>query len=248
MSVQTRLVMIDLILWTSGLSFLINGAILERPWFAVTGVVLCCIFIVAQAFELLWPKADPSPLASAPATPPLIGGVNTLTMVQGTPPWAPPLNQAEYAALLAEDTKARVGHFQRVSAEIMMCKRCLQSPCVQLAITHPIWDGPFDDAGSGHVDKRERWWCVSCDGPIPSDTGRPIRLPYLDNLPIQLLPALYDRPAFHTLPVEVKLFEPPPPAPHVPPGPLVFGSPRIGDQDPVPLSKRRRRAGRPRGQ
>ncbi len=120
------------------------------------------------------------------------------------------------------------------------CCAC-HSRAVLLSISHPIWDGPFHGAGSGRCDVREILVCPHCDrvdraleqtlGLWPplvhllvptmteilthgTATGRPIRLPWLNTLPIRLREELYERPAFHNLMLRVERAGPPsPPAP-----------------------------------
>ncbi len=123
------------------------------------------------------------------------------------------LDQTEYAELLQADAaherlfRARDGGSNR-----SQCGRC-RRPAFETVVRHPIWDGPFDEAGSGKVDKRVFFWCLACDGPPPVQEGPAIRLPFLDHLPIRLLPELFERPVFRTLPMPVELYVPPPPAP-----------------------------------
>jgi hypothetical protein len=151
-----------------------------------------------------------------------------------------PLGQDEYAELLEAD-RARVPHFSGSSMGAFgwIHKPCSR-PGVLVEIAHPIWDGPFHGAGSGRVDVRQVLLCPTCDAvdaakrqslglyPVPSELapaavakalqlgraqGRPIRLPWLDRLPVKLRRELYERPAFHNLMVKVELAGPPPPPP-----------------------------------
>jgi hypothetical protein len=120
------------------------------------------------------------------------------------------LDQDEYAALLRADM-LHGRRFQMIPGPRgLCCVRCNRTP-KPCRIAHPIWDGPFDDAGSGAADIRRMYWCLACDGPLPPTAGAPVRLPYLDNLPIKLLPELYERPAFRNLSVPIALYVPPPP-------------------------------------
>ncbi len=122
------------------------------------------------------------------------------------------LDQTEYAELLQADAAHERLFHARNGVDRLRCGRC-HRPSFDTAVHHPIWDGPFDEAGSGKVDVRLFSWCAACDGPPPAQEGPAIRLPYLDNLPIRLLPELFNRPVFRALPMPVELYVPPPPAP-----------------------------------
>lgn len=124
----------------------------------------------------------------------------------------PPLTQDDYAALLrGDETRCRSFTPTRDMCGFycLRCSRGVKSTWIR----HPIWDGPFDGAGSGAVDARLIQWCLRCDGPPPSEAGRPVRLPYLDTEPIALVPELFGRAAFHMLGQRVI------PAPALPPRP-----------------------------
>jgi hypothetical protein len=131
----------------------------------------------------------------------------------------PPLTQDDYAALLRTD-EAHEGHFP--SRPHRVCLRCSRVAAI-LIVRHPIWDGPFDGAGSGVVDERVLSWCLRCDGRPPNQAGRPVRLPYLDTEPIALLPELFGRDAFHRLTQRVI------PAPVLPPRPTHAFEKSAGD-------------------
>lgn len=123
-----------------------------------------------------------------------------------------PIDQEGYAAILqADDARCQLFRIMP-DGRGAVCLRCSRTARL-VDVRHPIWDGPFDEAGSGVVDRRLLWWCKGCDGLAPPVAGAPVRLPYLDHLPIRLLRELYDRTAFHELPGAVELYEPPPPAP-----------------------------------
>ncbi len=122
------------------------------------------------------------------------------------------LDQTEYAALLQADVARERLFRARNGVDSSQCGRC-HRPVFQTKVRHPIWDGPFDEAGSGKVDVRLFSWCAACDGPPPAQDGPAIRLPYLDHLPIRLLPELFARPVFHALSMPVELYVPPSPAP-----------------------------------
>lgn len=125
------------------------------------------------------------------------------------------LDQEQYAALLRAEADRRK-QFETIGfTKGYACKRCRRGARV-VKIDHPIWDGPFEGGGSGSVDTRILFWCLACDGPPPPQAGPAVRLPFLDNLPIRLLPALYERPAFRSLPDPVELYIPPPPQPLAP--------------------------------
>lgn len=146
-----------------------------------------------------------------------------------------PLGQDDYAELLMADrlTWTRVAR----SGDAVHCNTC-HARAVVLSIAHPIWDGPFHGGGSGRCDVREIPVCPRCDRidrrlerelglwPVPvhllipaltqalatgQATGRPIRLPWLNTLPVRLREELYERPAFHNLMVRVERAGPPPP-------------------------------------
>ncbi len=135
-----------------------------------------------------------------------------------------PLFQEDYAKILRDDRARFDGEFEwRVGT--FRCRRCHRRADL-VSVHHPIWDGPFDGAGSGAVDVRDVPWCLGCDGlgvkflasvgvsePLPVGgrdwPGRPVRLPFLDIVPVRLLPELYDRPAFHLLMIGVERYVPP---------------------------------------
>ncbi len=170
---------------------------------------------------------------------PTAGGWGVLTTSEGLDAAdVEPLGQDDYAELLVVDRIAAT-RFQPAGA-YWTCKTCDQCAVV-LSVAHPIWDGPFHGAGSGRCDVRDVFVCPHCDQVsrrlekqlglwpalvhllIPTmteilthgtATGRPIRLPWLNTLPIRLREELYDRPAFHNLMVRVERASPPlPPAP-----------------------------------
>lgn len=171
----------------------------------------------------LWelPIADPVPAAEP------VPESRTGTLIE-------PLTQDEYVALLEGD-RGRQRAFTLGGPERTWCycRQCHRRAVV-LEIVHPIWDGPFDGVGSGIVDTRMVAVCFQCApqpvlaplGAVPGSTletsqayravvsGRPIRLPWLDRLPIRLHPELFDRPAFHGLSIRVERWRPPetPPA------------------------------------
>lgn|SRR5574341_18907 len=161
------------------------------------------------------PTADPAPAAEP------VPESRTVTLID-------PVTQDEYVALLVADRTRQRG-FVWQPERSPYCRHCHQRAGV-LEIVHPIWDGPFDDAGSGIVDTRLVPLCpceqsesrrlddlglVLSELPLDARTtgwspvaGRPIRLPWLDRLPVRLHPELFDRPAFHRLSVRVERWRP----------------------------------------
>ncbi|MGH7730118.1 MAG: hypothetical protein ACRENJ_02605 [Candidatus Eiseniibacteriota bacterium] len=136
------------------------------------------------------------------------------------------LDQDDYAEVLTADRARILRDFEwSRAAGTWHCRRCRRKAAL-IGIAHPIWDGPFDGAGSGVVDTRDVPWCPRCDeladlGGLAivltsvhggAAAGLPIRLPWLGQLPIRLRPELFERAAFHWLPVQVERFRPPPPA------------------------------------
>ncbi len=157
------------------------------------------------------------------------------------------LTQEDYAKILEHDRELLAQFEWTESAEPVdlaplgsgamstppPCKRCHRRAAF-FSIAHPIWDGPFDGAGSGVVDVRRVPWCFFCADPLDGNRlgvepiasrvhqlvepgvdktfhlpGLPIRLPWLDTLPVRLVPALFERPAFHRLMVAVERWRPP---------------------------------------
>jgi hypothetical protein len=82
-----------------------------------------------------------------------------------------------------------------------VCPRCDGVPLSVTEIRALIFCG---DTQRG-VDEAAYAWCMRCETK-PPDVAT-IELPWLDGLPITLLPRLYDRPAFHRLGVEVRRYE-----------------------------------------
>lgn len=139
-----------------------------------------------------------------------------------------PLDQDDYAEILARDgTRIVRDYTWDRAASTWFCGRCARRATL-VGIHHPIWDGPFEGAGSGVVDRRDVPWCPPCDR-VPDlgglafgaavnhlsaqegiASGRPVRLPWLDQLPVRLRAELFERAAFHRLPVQVERFRPPP--------------------------------------
>jgi hypothetical protein len=128
------------------------------------------------------------------------------------PQSGPPLTQADYDELLAADEVWLEQWWARVD-DGYRCRRCRGVTERYLTWRHPIWDGPFEEAGAGRCDNRTVPYCERCRGPraVWVEPGRPIRLPWLDGLPVRLLPRLYARPVFHELGVPIVRFEPPTP-------------------------------------
>lgn len=141
-----------------------------------------------------------------------------------------PFGQDDYAEVLARDGARIVRDFTwDRAAGTWFCGHCARRATL-VGIHHPIWDGPFEGGGSGVVDRRDVPWCPGCEclaelgglahgedehrawpAPLPRDlSGRPVRLPWLDQLPVRLRAELFERAAFHRLPVQVERFRPPP--------------------------------------
>lgn len=164
-----------------------------------------------------------------------------------------PLTQGDYAGILQRDRERHHQDFELqlssggpspgLSDREWFCRRCHRR-ALEITIHHPIWDGPFEGAGSGVVDPRLVFYCIFCDPPAMPEGidmartmssriasaeadgrpvgvkaivdsgwgyGRPIRLPWLDDLPIQLAPELFEREAYHRLPVKMTRYRPPEP-------------------------------------
>jgi hypothetical protein len=130
-----------------------------------------------------------------------------------------PLMQDDYVALLHGDGEWVSQLWEMTVDGDYRCRRCRRISERRLTWEHPILVGEANDDGADGVDVRVLPHCERCTGTRTTwiEAGAPIRLPYLDGLPVRLLPMLYARPAFHKLPVAVERFKPPPAPPRATP-------------------------------
>ena len=105
-----------------------------------------------------------------------------------------PLRQEDYRIVLLHDVRDlfRTAKFAE-QGDRMVCRRCSGSLRVSV-VAHPIWDGPFNGAGSGACDYREIPYCFSCDGAREDIvSGAPIRVPWFPGESPNIMKRLWNR-------------------------------------------------------
>jgi len=221
----------------------------------VAGLLMAIIGVLYELRDRAWRRQRRPATVSVPAPGPRLP--TALQIPQA-------LMQDDYVTLLERDqVRAQDSFALRIRAARAYavddhelewdCRRCRQR-AVTLVIHHPVWDGPFEGAGSGVVDVRVTPYCPRCEpvtiarawayGLEPSAqlfdavtggvaagghlAGIPLRLPWTGVGVIRLHTALWLRAPFHNLPMQVERAIPPPPAPKDQPHPwTVGGQPRL---------------------
>ncbi len=102
------------------------------------------------------------------------------------------ITQAQYREILEAQYTLISKKFYEINNQ-WYCNVC-GSPVRVTTVAHPIWDGPFEGAGSGACDYREILWCPQCDTEEPPWlSGSPIRIPVFPGQEVLVMRRLWNR-------------------------------------------------------